>query len=108
MRKSFNPRMYLEYVLKMKQVFKSNLDGDLLDVLPDGDGDLDPDRDFVFFFVLCSARLSLFSLGAVEYPVSLFWLLYLAVVSYVAVHGVEPLLTRCAGRSRRLLYGPFL
>lgn len=58
-----------------------DLDGDLLEVLPDGDGDRDPDRDFVFFFVLCSVLRSLFSLGAVEYPVSLFWLLYLVVVS---------------------------
>lgn len=57
-----------------------DLDGDLLEVLTVGEGDLDLDRDFAFFFVLCcSVLLSLFSLGAVEYPVSLVWLVYLVV-----------------------------
>lgn len=52
-------------------------DGDLLEVLPDGDGDRLPDRDLVFFFVLCGSdeRRSFVSVGVELYPVSLFWLL---------------------------------
>lgn len=48
-----------------------DLEGDLLDVLPDGEGDLLPDLDFAFFFVLWSDdRLSLLSEGVDTYPVS--------------------------------------
>lgn len=51
-----------------------DLDGDRLEVLPDGDGDLLPDRLLVFFFVLCvSVDLRSFvSVGVELYPVSLF------------------------------------
>jgi hypothetical protein len=50
---------------------KTHLEGDLLDVLPDGEGDLLPDLDFAFFFVLWSDdRLSLLSEGVDTYPVS--------------------------------------
>lgn len=30
-------------------------DADLLDVLPDGDGVREPDRDFVFFLLICAS-----------------------------------------------------